>query len=181
MLIIATISINFNVLLPVLASRTLNSGPEVFGILSALFGFGALVGALFSASLGRASRHTLLTGAALFSVSEIALAPLHVTWAAGLALVVTGIAFTLYASQSNATLQLAVTDELRGRVLGIYGYAFFGTAPLGGLLAGWLAQEGGTQLAFLVAGIIGVAATVYGWADTGRAARLSAPPMIQVA
>ncbi len=73
MLVIATISINFNVLLPVLASRTLNSGPEIFGILSALFGFGALVGALFSASLGRASRHTMLIGAALFSASEIGL------------------------------------------------------------------------------------------------------------
>ena len=32
-------------------------------------------------------------------------------------------------SQTNATLQLAVTDQLRGRVLGIYGYVFFGTAP----------------------------------------------------
>jgi MFS family permease len=181
MLVIATISINFNVLLPVLASRTLNSGPEIFGILSALFGFGALVGALFSASLGRASRHTMLVGAALFSVSEIALAPLHVAWAAGLALVVTGIAFTLYSSQANAALQLAVTDQMRGRVLGIYGYVFFGTAPLGGLLAGWLAETGGTELAFFVAGVIGVAATIYGWVDTRRAARASSPPIAQVA
>lgn len=181
MLVIATISINFNVLLPVLASRTLNSGPEIFGILSALFGFGALVGALFSASLGRASRHTMIAGAALFSVSEIALAPLHVAWAAGTALVVTGIAFTLYSSQANATLQLAVTDQMRGRVLGIYGYVFFGTAPLGGLLAGWLAQAGGTQLAFLVAGLVGSAATIYGWADTRRAARQSMPPIAQTA
>jgi MFS family permease len=181
MLVIATISINFNVLLPVLASRTLSGGPEVFGILSALFGFGALLGALFSASLGRASRRVMLIGAALFSASEIVLAPLHMTWAAGIALVVTGIAFTLYASQANATLQLAVTDQMRGRVLGVYGYVFFGTAPLGGLLAGWLAQSGGTELAFLVAGLIGVAATIYGWADTRRAVRASAPPITQLA
>jgi len=181
MLVIATISINFNVLLPVLAARTLDSGPAIFGILSALFGFGALIGALFSASLGRASRHTMLIGAALFSVSEIALAPLHVAWAAGLALIVTGVAFTLYASQSNSTLQLAVTDEMRGRVLGIYGYVFIGTAPLGGLLAGWLAQVGGTELAFLVAGLIAAAATIYGWSDTGRAARAAMPPIAQVA
>jgi len=181
MLVIATISINFNVLLPVLASRTLNSGPEIFGILSALFGAGALTGALFSASLGRASRHTMIIGAALFSVSEIVLAPLHVAWAAGLALVVTGIAFTLYSSQANATLQLAVTDQMRGRVLGIYGYVFFGTAPVGGLLAGWLAEEGGTQLAFLVAGLVGAATTIYGWADTRRAAHASTPPIAQTA
>src|ERR1017187_4381572 len=146
MLVIAPVSINFNVLLPVLASRTLNSGPEIFGILSALFGFGALIGALFSASLGRASRHTMVIGAALFSVSEIALAPLHVAWAAGIALVVTGIAFTLYSSQANATLQLAVTDQ-----------------------------------ACRFGGLIGVAATIYGWADTRRAARSSIPLIAQVA
>jgi MFS family permease len=94
---------------------------------------------------------------------------------------VTGIAFTLYSSQANASLQLAVTDQMRGRILGIYGYVFFGTAPLGGLLAGWLAEVGGTELAFFVAGVIALAATIYGWADTGRAARKSAPSMIQVA
>jgi hypothetical protein len=58
---------------------------------------------------------------------------------------------------------------------------FFGTAPLGGLLAGWLAEVGGTELAFFVAGLIGVAATIYGWADTGRAARASSPPITRVA
>jgi MFS family permease len=181
MLFIATISMNFSVLLPIVASRTLLSGAEVFGILSGLFGFGAFLGALFVASRGRASRHTMLIGAAVFSCSEIALAPLHVMWAAGIALVVVGIAFTLYTAQANATLQLSVTDQMRGRVLGIYGYVFFGTAPLGGFLAGWLAQVGGTELAFLVAGLTGLAATVYGWADTGRAVRASAPPITQLA
>ena len=74
-----------------------------------------------------------------------------------------------------------MTDQLRGRVLGIYGYVFFGTAPLGGLLAGWLAQTGGTELAFFIAGMTGIGATIYGWADTGRAARRSAPPITQPA
>jgi hypothetical protein len=58
---------------------------------------------------------------------------------------------------------------------------FFGTAPIGGLFAGWLAEQGGTGLAFLVAGLIGAAATTYGWADTRRAQRVSAPPITQVA
>ena len=95
----------------------------------------------------------------------MALAPLRVTWAAALVLVVTGVAYSIYASQTNATLQVSVTDQMRGRILAIYGYAFFGLAPVGGLLAGWLAQTGGTQLAFLVAGVCGVGAAAYGWAD----------------
>lgn len=168
MLFIATIGINFNVLLPVLASETLHAGPVVFGVLSATFGAGALAGALFSASLGRASARALLAGAALFSAAELVLSPLHVVWAAALTLAAVGFAFSLYTSQSNATLQLNTPDRLRGRVMGIYGYVFIGTAPLGGLLAGWLAQAGGTELAFIVAGAVSLAAAVYGRVELQR-------------
>jgi hypothetical protein len=37
-------------------------------------------------------------------------------------------------------------------VIGFYYFAFNGLAPLGGILTGWLAARGGTQLAFGVAG-----------------------------
>ena len=174
MLVIATIGINFNVLLPVLAAHTLLAGPEIYGVLSAAFGIGALFGALTSASLSRTSGRALLMGACAFSAGEIVLAPLHVVWAAATALLVVGFAFSLYASQSNAALQLVVPDRLRGRVLSLYGYVFFGTAPLGGLLAGWLAQVGGTFLAFLVAGICGLLAVAYGGLDIRRRRRLPA-------
>ncbi len=177
MLVISTIGINFNVLLPVLAARTLLSGPEIYGLLSAAFGIGALFGALTSASMSRASARALLIGATIFSAGELVLAPLHVVWTAAPALVVVGFAFSLYASQSNSALQLEVPDRLRGRVLSLYGYVFFGTAPLGGLLAGWLAQAGGTFLAFLVAGLCGLAAVAYGSLDIRRRRRAPAGPV----
>jgi MFS family permease len=63
-----------------------------------------------------------------------------------------GVCFTLYTANSNAVLQLRAPDHLRGRVIGFYYFAFNGLAPLGGLLTGWLAATGGTQLAFGVAG-----------------------------
>ena len=47
--VVSTFCLNFNVLLPVLAKHTLHSGPQVFGLLSAVFGVGALIGALVSA------------------------------------------------------------------------------------------------------------------------------------
>ena len=181
MLVVATIGVNFNVMLPVLASRTLHSGPEVFGLLSALFGAGALCGALTSASLGRASARALLVGALMFSAAELVLAPLRSVWDAALVLVVVGFAFSLYTSQSNSTLQLNVPDRLRGRVLGLYGYVFFGTAPLGGLLAGWLAQTGGTQLAFIVAGGCSLAAVLCGMAYLRLGARAPSPVLTPAA
>ena len=44
-------------------------------------------------------------------------------------------------------------DRLRGRLIGLYLFAFVGVAPIGGLFAGWLADVGGTPLAFSVAGV----------------------------
>jgi hypothetical protein len=46
-------------------------------------------------------------------------------------------------------------------------YVFMGTAPLGGLLVGWLVDRGGTQLAFVIAGASGVVMAVYGAVRSG--------------
>jgi MFS family permease len=160
MLVISTLAINFNVLLPVLTAHTLRSGPEVFGLLSASFGGGALVGALTSASLSRASLKLLLVGAAGFAGSLLLLAAANSVWAACVVLVSTGFSFSLYASQSNASLQMVVPDRLRGRVLSMYGYVFFGTAPLGGLFAGWICGRFGTGLYLLIAGGVSAVAAL---------------------
>ena len=157
--VISTVGFNFHVILPLLASDTLDTGPEVFGILSACFGGGALVGALLSASLGRASWKALVGGTGGFSLALLALAPVATVWACALLLFVTGVCFTLWTSNANAILQLRAPDHLRGRVVSLYLWAFAGLAPVGGMLAGWLCDVGGTQLSFTVAGVTGLAMT----------------------
>ena len=134
--VVSTVGFNFHVLVPVLASETLDAGPGTFGLLSAAFGAGALVGALLSASLGRASWKALMTGVGGFSVALLALAPLHTVIACAALLFVIGVCFTLWTSNSQSLLQLSAPDHLRGRVLSLYLFAFAGLAPLGGLLAG---------------------------------------------
>jgi MFS family permease len=152
--VVSTFAFNFNVLLPVLAQQTLHSGPGVFGAVTACFGAGALVGALASATLGRAGTPALLVGTMGYGLSEVLLAPANSTVATGLLLFSVGVFFTIWTSTANATLQLEAPDHLRGRVVGLYYYAFNGAAPAGGLLAGWLAATGGTALAFASAGVI---------------------------
>ncbi|HSO00916.1 MAG TPA: MFS transporter [Gaiellaceae bacterium] len=155
--VVSTVGFNFHVILPLLASDTLKTGPEVFGVLSACFGGGALLGALLSAALGRASWKVLVAGTAGFSLSLLALAPVDTVWLAAVLLFVTGSCFTLWTSNANAILQLRAPDHLRGRVVSLYLWAFAGLAPIGGLFAGWLTEVGGTQLAFTVAGGTGLA------------------------
>ena len=72
-----------------------------------------------------------------------------------------GAAFTLFAANANALVQLAAPDHLRGRLVALYLFAFVGLAPLGSLLSGTLVEIGGTGLAFVVAGTVGLAATAF--------------------
>ena len=163
--VISTVGFNFHVILPLLASQTLDAGPEVFGLLSAAFGGGAFVGALLSAGLGRASWKALLGGTAGFSVAMLLLATVTSAAPAAALLFVTGAAFTLWTANSNSILQLAAPDHLRGRVMSLFLFAFAGLAPIGGLLSGWLVEVGGTELAFAVSGIVGLAMTGFALAQ----------------
>jgi MFS family permease len=67
-----------------------------------------------------------------------------------------GLTFSLFTASANALVQLSSPPHLRGRVMSLYLFAFAGLAPVGGLVAGWLAEEGGTPLAFSVAGVAGL-------------------------
>jgi MFS family permease len=157
MVVFASICFNFNIMLPVLASETLHEGPRIFGLLFASFGAGALVGALASAAVARARWKTMLLGATGFALCELALAPVRSAPIAAVILFACGAFFTSYTSNSNARIQLETPDHLRGRVLGLYYYAWNGLAPVGGLIVGWLLDVGGTELTFAVAGAAGLA------------------------
>ena len=161
--VMSTFTLNFNVLLPVLAKQTLHAGPQVFGLLSAVFGVGALIGALVSAHVSRATVGTTALGTAGFALCELLIAPLQSTTVIALLLFIGGICFTTWSSNSNSLIQLAAPDHMRGRLIGLYFFAFAGTGTAGGILSGWLTAAGGTELAFAVAGVAGLAASVYVW------------------
>jgi MFS family permease len=168
--VVATVGFNFHVLVPLLAADTLHVGPEGFGLLSASFGVGALVGALTTASLRAASWRLFATGTTAFGVFALLLAPVHDAVLAGVLLFAIGISFTLFTANANALVQLSAPDHLRGRMISLYLFAFVGVAPIGGMLAGWLADVGGTTLAFAVAGVTSLVAV--GIASVRRARAL---------
>jgi MFS family permease len=179
MVVFASLCFNFNILLPVLAKQTLDAGPRTFGVLSAAFGLGALVGALSAAATARASWRVMLLGAGGFAVTELLIAPVHSLRLDVVLLFACGIFFTSYTANTSARLQLDTPDHLRGRVLSLYYYAWNGLAPLGGLIIGWLSQTGGTELAFAVAGTAGIVLAASGALALRRpkAERAAADPL----
>ena len=160
--VFSAVGFNFNILLPLLAKNTLAAGPRTFGIISACFGAGALVGALSAAAVSRTTWRVMFLGAAGFGICELLIAPVRSTLLVGILLFVCGIFFTSYTANSNAAIQLASPDHIRGRVLGLYYYAWNGLAPLGALIVGWMCDRGGTELAFAVGGVSGIVMTVLG-------------------
>jgi len=160
--VLATFSFNFNVLLPLVADRTLHRGAQTFGLIAAIFGAGALCGALINATHGVASLRRLLIGALGFGGFELVLAPQHTLFLVSALLFATGIFYTLWGTNALSVLQLEAPPHLRGRAASMYFFAFQGGAPLGGLLAGWLTAVGGTELAFLIGGVLSLGMATVG-------------------
>jgi len=181
MVVFSSVCFNFNIILPLLAKNTLDAGPGTFGIISACFGAGALLGALSAAMMANARWRVMFAGAAGFGVCELVLAPLHTTALAGTLLFICGVFFTSYSATSNTAIQLASADYIRGRVLGLYYYAWNGLAPFGALLVGYMCDHGGTQLAFYVGGGSALCMTALGVAAVKHPPRSLRPAAVSVA
>src|SRR5262249_15054087 len=56
-------------------------------------------------------------------------------------LAVAGFALMAHLASTNTILQTIVSEDKRGRVMSLYLMCFMGVAPLGSLLAGWMAEH----------------------------------------
>ena len=149
-------------LLPLLAGETLDADADVFGLIAAVFGAGALCGALFLATLGKARIRLVLGGALRLRRARARPRPAGEPRPDLRPALPDGRLLLLWGASALAALQLAAPEHLRGQAASLYMFAFLGGAPLGGLLAGWLTSRGGTQLAFAVAGTSAVLVAVVG-------------------
>ena len=160
--VISLTAINFNVLLPILARQTLHGGAEVYGFITACFGFGAFVGAIFTAGRAKVAPMIVLAAAAGFGAMQFVTAPQTNTLVVGASLFFMGIFYTTYTATTNALVQLATPEFLQGRIAGLYSYLFLASGPIGSLLVGWICERAGTHVMFEVAGGATLAITFVG-------------------
>lgn len=171
LLILATVGFQFAVLVPVIASQTLHAGATGFGVISGCFGAGALAGGFFSARSGAPSLRRVLVGAVGVSLGMIVLAPQAQMVGVSVTLFALGVFFIVWTAASESMLQLTAPDHLRGRVMSLYMLFFGGLVPLGSLLAGWLSDVGGTDLALYVGGGATAAASILAVSTLNRPAQ----------
>ncbi len=165
-------------LMPAFATNVLASGPGTsatrLSMLMACQGLGAIVGALVIGSLGR-FRHMGLTLLGVQALQGLLIAAFASSRSFPLSLAllfVGGIFFMAVFSISFSIVQLSVPDELRGRVVSIYMVALRGGWPLGGLVAGYLADRFSAPHVMEVNGILMalIAASIF-FVGRGRSLR----------
>lgn len=126
--------------LPVFVKDIFRRGPETFGFLLAMMGVGSILGSLIVASLGnirqrgRVALLMLICLGATMSAFALSRRPAL----SGILLLLVGTFMMAAFANVTSVVQLAISDEMRGRVMSVYNFAFRGGAPLGNLASGWL-------------------------------------------
>ena len=161
--LISLLGMPYTVLMPAIATRQLHGGANTLGFLMTASGVGALAGALYLAArrtvlgLGRA----MYVAAMVFGVGLVLFSLSHVLWLSLLILPIVGAGMMITMASTNTIVQTVVEEHLRGRVMAFYTMAFLGTAPIGSLLAGVVAEHIGSENTILLGGLGCVIAGVW--------------------
>jgi MFS family permease len=147
---------SYSTLIPVMAGDVLRLGADGYGWLVSAVGLGALVAAFSLAALGGYPRKgQLLTLATFVFAGALAGFALSHSLIVSLgALALAGWAMVTHLATTNTLLQLEIPDALRGRVMSAYVWCVAGTAPLGAIFYGQLAQAYGAPFTILVGAVI---------------------------
>ena len=176
MAVIGTLAFNFQVVIPLIAVKTFESGAGGTALLLSFMGAGAVLGGLSVASRRGVSYKRLIALSMTMGVMILvaAIAPTLATEAVAMFLM--GAAAFAFIAVANTTIQLTSAPKMRGRVMALYAIAFLGSTPIGGPIVGWISQQYGPRIGFAVGGIAAIGATaVAGWSlarhRSGRANR----------
>jgi MFS family permease len=161
--VIALTAAPYGTLMPAIVHEAFGGDAQKLGFLVGAAGMGAVGGTLLLASRSDVRGLTrfivaaaFVAGCALIALSWSRIFPLSIAL-----MVVIGFCILLISVSTNMILQTIVDDDKRGRVMSLYTAAFLGIVPLGGLIAGALADQIGATHTVLVGGCVCVAATLY--------------------
>jgi MFS family permease len=140
MAIVGCLAYEFQVTLPVMATRAFHGGSQSYGFMTAAMGIGAVIGGLYAAGRGKTGLLSLTKSAVVFTVVIAAAAVAPNLTVELVALAAVGAASVTFLSKGNSTLQLAAAPQMRGRVMALWAVAFLGSTPIGGPAAGAVSQ-----------------------------------------
>lgn len=155
-------------LMPALAGGVFLKDVTGYSMMASSVGIGAMFGAIWMLQRGNAGNITDIALFAGFAGGVSALLLITVAWFpfALLCLAILGFSMTAGGIATQQVVQFAVPDEMRGRVLGLFGMIFRAGPALGALVIGRIGDAEGLTWPVLIGALIGLVA--YGFAWTRR-------------
>ena len=126
--------------LPIFAKQVFHRGPETYTTFLSVAGVGSVLGALAVAGLGNVSHKGRIALAMLIFMGGgiLGFALSRSLALSFVMLFLNGASMVGVFAMVNSLVQLITTNEMRGRVMSAYNFAFRGGMPMGNLVAGWL-------------------------------------------
>lgn len=142
-------------LFPALNDALFGGSAVTLGLLSSAVAVGGVAGILFSAPLGRITRHgrALMIAAFVWAGTVVALGVVTQLWAVILVLVAGGIADVVALTLGQTIVQNSTPDAVRGRVSAAEQMVQMGGPQLGGIRAGALGSVVGPSAAIVIGGV----------------------------
>ncbi len=151
--VVGTLAWEFQVTLPLMATKVFHGDAATYGLMASLMGVGAVVGGLISAARPRPRTRALCLaaigwGLAILAASAAPSLPLELA-----SMLFVGYGSITFNSLAKTTLQLAAEPSMRGRVMALWALAWLGSTPIGGPIVGWIGQSVGARWALVVGGL----------------------------
>lgn len=161
--VVSLFGLAFVTLMPAWAVNVLGGNATTNGLMQSARGAGALIGALMIAARGNFKTKGRLLTIGTFTFPLFLLVFAFVTSIPLSLLVLVGIGwgFMVLFNMLNTLVQSVVSDELRGRVMGLYTLTFFGGMPIGALWAGAVAEKYGEPITVIIGALISLAFAVF--------------------
>jgi MFS family permease len=158
MALVGTLGFNFQVALPLLAKFSFGGGAGSYAVLVSAMGIGSITAALINGHRGQTGGRIIAGASLVFGVAALFAAVMPDLILEAIVLAALGGAAVIFVSSINSTIQLAVSAEMRGRVMALFSIVFLGSTPIGGPLTGWLAEAYDPRWTLVLAGISGLSA-----------------------
>lgn len=153
--VVALAGFGAHTLAPVLAGDVFGGDARLLGRFYSVVGGGALLAALYLGSRPEKFnlRPWIVYGTFAGALGSLIVALSEVLWLTYIGYLIDGAAVVLAMVGCNTLIQARVSDDKRGRVMGLFVTAT-GAIPIGQLLVGWVAEHGGARLALILCAVV---------------------------
>jgi MFS family permease len=161
--IVGVLGFSYVALLPAFVRDILGKSEKEYASLLTFVGFGSVAGALFVATVAKrakSKKRILTVGIVILSVSLFAISLTKEYVIALIPLPFVGMGMIMFLSTANTFVQTNVSDEYRGRVMGMWTLVFGGSMPVGAVLSGTVAEYLGVSLTIQICSCLSIIAAI---------------------